>query len=97
MKVIGGDVAGKIEKMQRPVRLEDATNLVERRLFLRRRQVVEHQRRENEIEGRLGVRQLIREAAIELDGDAFSLRLASRSRKGLLIEFVRRIRTRSSA
>src|SRR5215813_11140130 len=71
--------------MQRTARLEHAANLAERRPFRRRRQVVEHQRRENDIEGRRGVRQLIREAAIELDGDAFSLRLASRPRESLRI------------
>src|SRR5438128_4923731 len=46
---------------------------------------MEHQRREDEIEGRRGIRQLVREPSIESDGGPFSLRLLPRSGERLRI------------
>src|SRR5437867_1660708 len=83
--VRAGLSTSEVEQVKKAARSQDAPDLAQRRSLLLRREVVEHQGREHEIEGCRGIRQLVREPSIEPDGDRFSLRLAPRSGERLRV------------
>ena len=80
-----GPSTSEIDEVKRTPWFQDTPDLAERRHLLLRRQVVEHEGRENEIEGGVGMGQLVRESSLELNRNAGPLYLAPRSGERLWI------------
>jgi hypothetical protein len=75
----------KIKDVKGAFRFKDPAHLAQRLLPFVRPEVVEHERGEDSIEGRLGIREVIRKALIELDRDSCSMGLSSASGERLQI------------
>ena len=77
VQVIG--IAAKVEQVERASRLEHADHLVQGRQPHVRVKMVEHEGRQHPVEAGVGIREFVREAAIELERKPGSARLAIRA------------------
>src|SRR5207245_11136953 len=67
----------EVEHVKLAAGFEDAPHRTKCRTVFVRLEMMEHERRENAIEPRLGIRKLVSKSLIELDGDRCSRGLAS--------------------
>ena len=72
-------IAAEVEQVERTSRLEHADHLVQGRQPHVRVEMVEHEGRQHPVEAGVGIREFVREAAIELERKPGSARLAIRA------------------